>query len=142
MTSTVELCFARIFWNGLRMKSFPIPSISGEVHCCVEFEACKKCLTINCPQLQHRRHRARRRQVWTRVGRSGPVGSWPGSAQTLGQWCYCELGCLPVTNLPLVSLSCLPGPPLLCLNNHYLFKHSARVGSGLRPAGQEQVPFC
>lgn len=44
-------------------------------------------------------------------------------------------GCLPITNLPLVSLSCLPYRPLLCLNNHYLFTHSACLGSGLRPAG-------
>lgn len=75
------------------------------------------------------------REEWT-------SGSWPGSTQQLGQWCYCVLRCLPITNLPLVFLSCLPYSPLLCLNNHYLFKHSTRLGSGLRPAGQEQVPFC
>lgn len=68
----------------------------------------------------------------------------PGLAapSSLGSGGNCVLGCLPITNLPLVSLSCLPYPPLLCLNNHYLFKYSACVASGLRPAGQEQVPFC
>lgn len=60
-------------------------------------------------------------------------GSWPGSTQQLGQWCYCVPGCLPVTNLLTSCLSLLPPFPSTALpNNHYLFKHSACVGSGLR----------
>lgn len=84
------------------------------------------------PQPQCRGCRARKGQVWARVGRSRQwVLAW--QHRKPGQWCYCVPGCSPITNLPLVSLSCLPYHPLLCLNNPSLFTRSVCV-RGLRTA--------
>lgn len=47
----------------------------------------------------------------------------PGMAAAAGAVVLICARTFAVTNLPLVSLSCLPCLPLLCLNNHYLFKH-------------------
>lgn len=79
--------------------------------------------------------------MWPGQGGVGPwVLAWQRpAARAAVLLCARMFACNQLTS----CLSLLPpSPPLLCLNNHYLFKRSMRAGSGLRPAGQEQVPFC